>query len=983
PNRRTAITGDGNGESDFTKTRLTATGDLGAINMEVMNVDQSAGTFRSKPEPSSEVSDELGCRISPSALLRVLRGVSEATKTPTGKVEPLALWISSKSLEGGVNSDLTTGSHDLGIGKNDCQYPVDALRVDQWHTAILNEVPLNEKPLKQLASLALSVAFLREKSRGSQNTTAAELDGVWRMIHDALHNSDLMRPLCSVSRSAQGFLSIPLCSLLKDGNIDELFRLHVWLPDGQRGQTEVAIHSHQPFTQSWVLAGTGIDRSYVVSRGVDPSNATHSEYEVAWNDGKDLSKTYKTHQTSSTVANTRKLVHVTRTGSAVHSQGMSYTIPSGQFHTTEVPSDGLHATLFVFDSFRGFAKDARILGPIDGDTFTQSRDPAGTTSMALAQLVHEARVLENAMQQGQYYFHRGDREEALKAFDRALRVCNASKYFPRYPRYRQAIILELGKLNRRFGRYEQAQSTLAELLSEMEPSAQSIDCSGELGVVYRHLNRISDAQRVFEVQYDTAKQLGDERMACRAVGNLGMVNYQLSKMNQHRHLLDLAIAQLSERVRRARSIKIRIGSKGMDPNVKQQWMRDAVTWETIGWSRLSLCHSARGDLKDALSAALEALEMSKDSKDSTVIAMASFFCGRVLLLQGRREEAIKHLNAHNGCTPAIAMCKEPSAEHREYLKQIIEAGAVLDSVDDQGYTAIDYAVFNGDKAAQDLLLDGLRQKLHAEVERRVLELHFEAKLRKGYRDLFQSKLRPMLLETARDSDLYDTRCAYADALAADDDIKESFDPLKFVAYPDFVRLGRLPSYNDGVTQEFESKTGLPDKNEAGRFIIFFSYRWINKSGRTCLPDDDWKTQYRRIIAAVEDILNLRKWVRRESVCIWLDHACINPGNPMPGIAALPVFIAQCNATVSLTDSHYYSRAWCSVEALLAQTLTKSYPPHMWYEQVSVASEQGLEGGWALRKGSVDVEIGIREKELTFEEDRVRVLFLERQSRLLG
>ena len=68
-------------------------------------------------------------------------------------------------------------------------------------------------------------------------------------------------------------------------------------------------------------------------------------------------------------------------------------------------------------------------------------------------------------------------------------------------------------------------------LAEDVPSPLRIELSGELEVVYRHTNHLTTAKRAFEIQYGTAQQLGAERIMCRAVGNLGMVNYQLSQQN--------------------------------------------------------------------------------------------------------------------------------------------------------------------------------------------------------------------------------------------------------------------------------------------------------------------------------------------------------------------------------------------------------------------------------------------------------------------
>jgi tetratricopeptide (TPR) repeat protein len=786
------------------------------------------------------------CKIPRLALLQVLEGVVAATKTSDDSAKLVVQWISSRKIpRHGGPPDLDTNEHEL-----DHDDTVATLSLYEWHILIASDFLEEKEDARQLASLTLGVAFIREKGRQAQTVAASDLSLIWGLIYGALTSPLLKQPLCSASRSAQGFLAVPLCSLVKDGSIDELFRLHVWLPDGQRGNSEFSIHSHQPFAQSWILAGEGKDHSYKVEPAKDPTVATHAEYAISWNDGKNLGSTYKTHQTFSIVENTGELVSATLTDSAVHARDTSYTIPEAAFHTSEVSPDVLHATLFFFDSHRGFVKDARVLGPKEFESFTQLRDPAGVTPAALASMVNIVRSWEIFMEQGLKRSQHAEWEHALQAFNSALNLCKSDKEFPNAIRYRHLVLGELGNTNRRFGRYEQAKDILERALADMEPSQQRVEFSGELGVVYRHMSRLADAKRAFEIQYNTAKELKFEREMCRAVGNLGMVNYQLSQQNHDDALLGLAIEQLTERVQTARQL-------------------GAKTWETIGLSRLSLCYNARGNAKDAINAALESLNITSSLNDSTVIAMSRFFYGRALLLDGQVEKAFKQFNPHKTCTPAIAMCKEPSEEHLGYLRELVEAGADLDLVDEQGYTALDYAVFNGDTATEKLVLEGLRRQFNREVERKFEQRQTEAKLRKGYRELFQEKLRPVLLSSSVDDGLQTLRRVYADALAADDERRSMFDGLKFLRYSDFLRFGKLPRSSDGLVQQFMPKSTEGYQGGAAGFVIFFSYRWINKDPESSSPDDSQNTQYHRMVRAAEEFLRLHPSVDRDTLSIWM------------------------------------------------------------------------------------------------------------------
>ncbi|AEO65533.1 uncharacterized protein THITE_2033176, partial [Thermothielavioides terrestris NRRL 8126] len=828
----------------------------------------------------------------------------------------------------------------------------------------------------EVANITLAVAFMRESGRRSLPVSADDLDLVWSLIYGALTSRMLPHPLCTASRSAQGFLAVPLCSLLKDGAIDELFRLHAWLPDGYRGNPDFAVHSHQPFAQSWILAGEGTDHRYDVEPTEDPTRSTHAVYQLAWSDGKRQDAAYKTHQTYSIVQNTGKPVRATRTASETHSRNMAYTVPAGAFHSTSVAPNILHATLFFFDSHRGFMQLAPVLGPRDAESYKQVRDPAGTTPQILAEKVQLLRTWEVLVERGRRLAKSAELEFALVALNDALQLCESRVDFPNATLYRRRVLGELGSLNRRLGRYETARAILEAAIAETEPSVQRIEMSGELGVVYRHMNRLEDAKRAFEMQYRTAEELGAEQAMCRAIGNLGMVNYQLSQQ-----MLQLAIEQLNERVDRARRIKETPAQASF-----------AATQEIVGQARLSLCYASQGNTKQAVASALASLRLSSDlestQRDSTLVAFSRFFYGRALLLDGQRDEALKQFNPPPpACTPAMAMCKEPSEEHRKYLEELVNAGADMDLVDEQGYTALDHAAFSGDVAAEELVLEGIRRKLGGDpdAENKLQQRRADARIRRKYRELFQEKMRPVLRQRGGADALRELRRVYADTLATDEQAGRIFDHLKFMRWPDFRRHGALPRSSDALTLRFEPSSG----DAATRFVIFFSYRWINKDKKKGdSPDDDAKTQYRRMTAAVEEFLKLHPAVDPETLGIWVDHACVDQDDPMPGVTALPMIVAQCNALISLVDDLYYTRAWCAVEAMMIQKLKRAYNVHLWYEQVPrLPGERSDENDdaqeWCLREAPMDVEIVMADKQLTFEEDRPKVLFLERQSKLLA
>ncbi|KAM7197775.1 hypothetical protein V8F20_006448 [Naviculisporaceae sp. PSN 640] len=921
--------------------------------------------------------------------------------------------------------------------------------LDEWHAALKIERTNNDSQDSQerlLSNLAIAITFLRHKSRQDKIIAPDELALVWEIIHRALTSLNSpstaggQHPLFSAARSAQGFLTVPLCSLLNGKDIDELFRLHVWLPDGNRGNPDFAIHSHQPFIQAWILAGEGTDHAYKVDEPTTSDHpeqaATHAEYTLTWkasssspqqeedqNKTDDDKKAYKTHQASSTAINTGKLVRAECTQSTLHKRDTSYTVPAGAHHRSQVSPASFHATLCFFDAQRGFIRDAPALGPIHSTASnTQNRDPDGATPSSLAAMVDSVRLWEGLIEQGASHTRKAELEEGLRCYNTALSLCEEDQQkFPSAERYRHLVEGHMGCMYRRFGRYEEAEGWLQKSVQGLGSGAEFVEFSGELAVVYRHMERLGDAKRVCEAQCqaaemeilagDQARRLHFERSLCRAVGNLAMVNYQLYQRDKLRNedLLDLAINQQLERVRKARELQESIPRQVSDEATKAIWLRDAITWETIGLSRLSLYYSAQGKTKEAVKAAWESLERTRGSEDSTVMAMSHFFYGRALLLDGQHEEALRNFNMVDGnpnrekggrCTPAMALCKEPSAEHRAYLRQLVDAGADMGLVDEHGYSALDYAVFSSDKETEELIREGMRRNLieHPDAEKTIARQLDEANLRKGYRTLFQEKLRPVLLTAASKSNrdmgvgvsssasLQTLRKAYADALAADSNQRAMFDGLKFLRYDEFLAFGRLPRSSDSLAKVYQHH-GADAANEENekqdvKYIIFFSYRWINRELGATSPDDSEKTQFKRMITASELFMERHSEVKAHELGLWIDFACVDQDNPMRGVSALPMILAQCNAVISLVDDEYYTRAWCSVEVMVAQTLAKNYGLHLWYEHVYDGGPEKDPRG-TLRPGPLDMEIVMADKLLSFERDRPKVLFLERQSRLLG
>ena len=672
------------------------------------------------------------------------------------------------------------------------------------------------------------------------------------------------------------------------------------------------------------------------------------------------------------------------------------------------------------------------------------------------------------MHDGHQHMNARELELALQSFTSALSLCDMHPDILTNHKYR--VFGDLGWANRAAGRYEKALEVLKKAI-ELADSVSGpmprprVFIMGEFGTIYRQLGRLDEAKQAFEEQYETAKTLGGMVGAqCRAVCNLAMVNYQKAlkiweegvsegddektRKEKATLLVQLALTQLDEGI--ALTEEIRKEEGGIGSHGSRSTRHDEATgWEALGLGRQSLCYTLLASvnpeehdsfLEKGADVAEKAVELSAGSSYSmwtsnvrtSIGPIALFFYGRVLMAQGKREEALDKFNPGPDweeeisswgnvggglTTSAIAMCKEPSVEHRGYLKELIDAGVNLTTTDADGYTALDHAVFSGDDEAKEMVIEGLRKQLQMESDDSdavVAAITHEAYLRRAYRDVLQDKLRGVLWNQDPEFMLRKLRRVYAETLAADEEKRGLFDALKFIRYTDFKGFGRLPRSSDGVVHTFklsetskektstvsdvqedaqarwdrqkrEEREELLQDENAMDYLVFFSYRWISNSSQskttaeldasmshttTTTPDDENHTQYRRMLDALDQFLTLRPDIDPERLCIWMDFACVDQDNPSKGVSALPILITQCDAVISLVDDSYYDRAWCCVEALMIAQLRistrySSVNVHKWFEHVpkSIDNDSGSEinnkGGsdqknWILRQTDADL-----------------------------
>lgn len=79
-------------------------------------------------------------------------------------------------------------------------------------------------------------------------------------------------------------------------------------------------------------------------------------------------------------------------------------------------------------------------------------------------------------------------------------------------------------------------------------------------------------------------------------------------------------------------------------------------------------------------------------------------------------------------------------------------------------------------------------------------------------------------------------------------------------------------------------------------------------GNGC-PDDAQSTKLRQVLAAAGHVAVLRG-VPLERVYLWVDYSVVDQDNPMPGVQALPIYVACSEEFVYIEHEAYWERAWC-------------------------------------------------------------------------
>jgi tetratricopeptide (TPR) repeat protein len=473
------------------------------------------------------------------------------------------------------------------------------------------------------------------------------------------------------------------------------------------------------------------------------------------------------------------------------------------------------------------------------------------------------------------YSDKADWGHMDRELDSIWNICSRPG-FPNAASEKQRCRCEQGKVARRQGRYSDAEVCLQEALSLRDnEDVQQADVMGELSTVYMQRHLFHQAKKLLQEQHGLAQKIfrnvtlqesahPAELQMCRAIGNLGMTNYQLAVMSEPPDgaLLQRAIKQLWMRVDSAKELLVRLVGRRQYETVR--------AWEALGLHRLTLCYAADGKLNEAVSCGKMSRETTEDSSDPTVRALSRFFYGYALWRDGQRDEAVEQwefAKVGDSCTSAMALCKEPSEEQREYLRILVKERVRMDGYDEQNHSALDYAVYCGDEVTEQVVLQGLANT-HSESE--VGKLREEAHLRKQYRKIFQETFRKELMKERSDC-IATMRRLYAKLLDTDETKRQLLDRFKYVRYTDFDGLGRMPESDDGVTLTFSDQNHQQNSNTPTQYVIFISYRWLGKDNQPPShdPDDADHTQYKRVRVAVTEFLDNHPNASPGNIALWL------------------------------------------------------------------------------------------------------------------
>ena len=179
------------------------------------------------------------------------------------------------------------------------------------------------------------------------------------------------------------------------------------------------------------------------------------------------------------------------------------------------------------------------------------------------------------------------------------------------------------------------------------------------------------------------------------------------------------------------------------------------------------------------------------------------------------------------------------------------------------------------------------------------------------------QLRPIIEALPKRATPAERRKVIADHLAKLGDVAAKDRHLgKMMVVPAEIfeaqpRIPRRSCKDDDITPQVD----VADLPEGAR-VLFFSQRWLTPSH----PDDADGTKRKAILAAAAAYAT-KEQIDVAQVYIWFDVASIEQDDLaelVRGVNALGLYIASCDAFVSIDHAEYWDRAWCLMEQEFAR-----------------------------------------------------------------
>lgn len=313
--------------------------------------------------------------------------------------------------------------------------------------------------------------------------------------------------------------------------------------------------------------------------------------------------------------------------------------------------------------------------------------------------------------------------------------------FPDAEQRQQKLLGMRAVAERRLGRFDAAIIHFRQALDitdGVERDRLGLMC--ELAGVYRYLGDYDAAREIYQTRHElTANILSTERlgsidgpdlserakrrpqvlelevMACEAIEDLAHANYQLSRQHNDDKLLRVAIDQLSKLIQRARKLRLEVEDiSDEDSCINLTALSDTVRHLELNvYNSSTLAYAADGKTAEAVQCGEMSQAITRSIIDPTTRALSRFFHAYALLRDWQigKAEALLGLHDPSGdmCTCAMALCKNPSAENISYLQLVVGLRIKVNHHDEQGYSALDYAVLNGSREMEDLICTSLAE----------------------------------------------------------------------------------------------------------------------------------------------------------------------------------------------------------------------------------------------------------------------------------